>query len=748
MGNKKLLVNLVHKALLLVTLCFALWFIINPNQVALGQGFPGFPPADNLPDVDGGLGFGPSVPPAGPGGFITSPNPDDFQIGEVGTLDPGTFGETTLSTPIGYTQEPEPTAQVVINNSSFVASLHGFVISLFGRLLAAAGSLLSVGVSDFVVGFGEIYLNGGVGVVVENMWRTVRDIFNLTFIFGLVYIGLRMILFTDDSQSKRGLGYLIAAALLINFSLFIIKFIIDISNSLAAVIYRGFGGENVGSVFYNLLQMSSITNVGLSSGIVSDVGLGLSYIFGVVIIVGVATFVFAAGGILLIIRFVVLNFYLIFSPVMFLGWVFPGLSKFSSQYWSGFLRNAFMAPAYIFALYFTFLLLGSYRYQLAPGTNLAQIATSTDYVSIGLAAGYYILAIVMMVASIKVASNMGAFGASTVMSVGNNIRGRAQRGLGAAAGGATFGVGARVGRNTVGWGANKFTQSETGKKMASRSLVGKKIYQASNKVADSSFDARRVGGLGKAMGIGEGKKGGYTTRLKESEKSEKEFLDSLGTKDAKDNPAVIEAKAAKDEAQANLKAAEQKLKGETQSERDSIKQLSQEYKTADNQRRQEIGNEINALNASIAAKEKDAQANLEALKEVVKTADATLNTTTASAEYDYQLQYIKTLDKWNQQKQRFSKAATIGAGVAAGAGAMFATGGILIPAVAAGAGAGLVRSSVAHTSSDVKALQKEYGDDGTSKKKSKSEKERIKTLVEEVEKESKSKKPETGGEAE
>lgn len=422
MGNKKLLVNLVHKALLLVTLCFALWFVINPSQVALGQGFPGFPSAD-LPDVDGGLGFGPSVPPAGPGGFVTSPNPNDFIIGTPGAIDPATLGENVLGTPVGSaTQQPNAVPQVVVSDSSFLASLHGFVIALFGRLLAIGGGLLSVGVSDFVVGFGEIYLNGGVGVVVESTWATVRDIFNLTFIFGLVYIGLRMILFTDDAQSKRGLGYLIAAALLINFSLFIIKFIIDISNSLATVIYRGFGGENLGNVFMNLLQMSSITNAGSLSSITSDTGLGLSYIFGVIIIVGVASFVFAAGGILLIIRFVVLNFYLIFSPVMFLGWVFPGLNKFSSQYWSGFLRNAFMAPAYIFALYFTFLLLGSYRYQLAPGTNLAQITTSTDYVSIGLAAGYYLLAIIMMVASIKVASNMGAFGASTVMSVGNSLR--------------------------------------------------------------------------------------------------------------------------------------------------------------------------------------------------------------------------------------------------------------------------------------------------------------------------------------
>ena len=102
----------------------------------------------------------------------------------------------------------------------------GFVIGFLGWIMTLAGNLLNYALNVFVIGFGTQF-SGNVGVVVNESWALLRDLFNLTFIFGLVYIGFKMILGSDDRNSRKWLINIILAALLVNFSLFVTKFIVD-----------------------------------------------------------------------------------------------------------------------------------------------------------------------------------------------------------------------------------------------------------------------------------------------------------------------------------------------------------------------------------------------------------------------------------------------------------------------------------------------------------------------------------------
>ncbi len=68
-------------------------------------------------------------------------------------------------------------------------------------------------------------------------WQLVRDISNIFFIIILVYTGL-MTVFSNKSNMKQVLPNLILNALLINFSLFATRVIIDISNVTARVFYN------------------------------------------------------------------------------------------------------------------------------------------------------------------------------------------------------------------------------------------------------------------------------------------------------------------------------------------------------------------------------------------------------------------------------------------------------------------------------------------------------------------------------
>ena len=132
-----------------------------------------------------------------------------------------------------------------------------FVVNVFGWLAGAAGWMLNYAINEFIIGFAALFYSdagtpvGTIGPAVDLAWVTVRDIFNLGFIFGLIWIGFKMILNSDDSGTRRWLVYLIMAALLVNFSLFITKFVVDVANITAAQIAQnGFpdvqsGGDGV-----------------------------------------------------------------------------------------------------------------------------------------------------------------------------------------------------------------------------------------------------------------------------------------------------------------------------------------------------------------------------------------------------------------------------------------------------------------------------------------------------------------------
>ncbi len=341
----------------------------------------------------------------------------------TGTYGGGTTGGGAAAPEETQTQTTEvPTVQFA---NPLYQWLYEFVYSVFTTLFSFAGYLMTFGINSFLLGFGDRYYNDGIGFAVEEVWRIIRDLFNLTFIFGLVYIGFKMILDSSDSRARSMLVSLIGAALLVNFSLFITKFIIDLSHVASSVIADGFGEArgDIANAFINILNLE--TTLEISQGQITAFGNGgaLAYIFGLMIFLATATFVFAAGGILLIIRFIALNVYMVFSPVMFLGWVFPAFSGTSSKFWTGFLKQAFFAPAYLLMLYLSFRVL--YAYSTRPGAQSYAAMFSPDPATSQSALAvlpFFIMAMVFLVMSLSVARSMGAVGASTAISMGNTLR--------------------------------------------------------------------------------------------------------------------------------------------------------------------------------------------------------------------------------------------------------------------------------------------------------------------------------------
>lgn len=421
------------------------------------------------------------------------------------------------------------------------------LVTITGTILWICAMLFDFSVNTFVIGFGNLFLGSGIGVAVDRIWFILRDFVNMFFIFGLVYIGFKLILDVDNSNTRRWLVNLIIAAILINFSLLITKTVVDFSNQLATQIaISGFGAEPItnewGSTYKtnladNILGLMGIKDL-LSLKLDSSGGGGWGYIFGTAIFFLVTAFVLAAGAFLLMIRFIALTMFMLVSPLMFVSWVLPPVSDTMQRYWKAFIGRAFFAPIYFLFLYFSLETLVGLQESLKVSSGGGKWAktfstAATDATSGSTLAAsqttlpYFFIMCGFMIASLMIANKLGADGAKGAMSMGNSLKNKAISYSKKGAGSATLGVAGAVGQRTVGRGAHALANNQSMQKWAAGSKVGRAALGATRGVANSSFDARQVGGLGKSMGIGEGTKGGFSSRVKERKEKDEKFMKSL-----------------------------------------------------------------------------------------------------------------------------------------------------------------------------------------------------------------------------
>lgn len=335
---------------------------------------------------------------------------------------------------------------------------YGIALAIGGLVTGIGGLLLDLSISKVVVNFGEIFAStNGIGTGVNELWKVIRDVLNILFIFGLIYIGIKTILNSEDSGTRRTLGLLIVAALMINFSLYITQAIVDFSNIAAVQVFQqivitgdtGSAGTTElgeGSVTGAFLNVANITSFFGGSGVLEGLtgGQVITLSIFMMITLIITGIVFAMGAVLLIARFIALTLYMIFSPIMFLGFILPALASKQQEWWQGFLKQAFFAPAFLFMLYLSLVVLQRLIGILSPSSEgFTTVVTgnkmTVDSFTIVL---FFAMMIGFLYASIKVAQMMGIAGANTALKIGGSIRGAAQ--------GFAY-------RKPVGWGLNKVT---------------------------------------------------------------------------------------------------------------------------------------------------------------------------------------------------------------------------------------------------------------------------------------------------
>lgn len=592
-------------------------------------------------------------------------------------------------------------------NEGIQSFLWTFVNLVFGWLVWMGGMLLDEGISTYVVGFGEQFKVTGLGFAVDSLWVMVRDFFNLFFIFGLVYIGFKMILNSGDSSARHMLVSIIMAALLVNFSLFFTKFIVDFSNIVATQIAQGFttaaGDYEVSTAFMQVLGITGLFNTGGAEGLNAiHEGGGYSYIIGSMILYIVLGFVLAVGGFLLIIRFVVLNIYMILSPIMFLGWVFPGMANLSKTYWSNFLKRAFFAPAYLLMLYFAYFVINEFT-ALTQQKPFADLFENADKAadSFSTTIPFFIITCTFLIAAIIVAQKMGAEGANFSASLGRRMVGGTTKAFRNTAVSAV--------RHTGGQIASRAGRSQRLRNIGANSWLGEKAHRgivAAGGGYDKQVDAKSKADLKYAESLGEtavkDAKGNYVNE--EMEERIKGIVNA--------NPRLKAADEAAKASQQQLTTKNDELAEAIKTETLSLDKLNDQLEKAESpSEKMGYEDEITKTEASIQNIKDGYQSEINTLEKVSKESTnelkeakvEALEEAEANITYEKQLRFIERREQETDFFPNFkegtwgkgAKVAAISGGTAtASAGGVVVAGAMTAPAALVIGGAGLLAGGV------------------------------------------------------
>ena len=365
---------------------------------------------------------------------------------------------------------------------------------------------------------------------VSSSWTIIRDFSNMAFIFILLYTGISTML--GMGNWRKTVIQVVIIALLINFSLFFTKIVIDAGNILAVGIYSSMGqvpaagqSGNLSAALVTAVQPQSFLTTAAGVGAVNSI---MIFIVAAIVNIAVAYALFSVA-LVFVGRILAFWFLMIISPFAFISTALPKGNKFG--WWLDMLLSqAFVAPIFLFALYLILQIINS-------GVLNAVTSSATG-------AGGFTNAIIIpvLIATILVVAILKAKDLAKGMSgefgqLGAKLGGAVM----GVVGGAVLGGAAVVGRTTVGRAAQRLEESGKLKQMATSEnkfarFAGRNLMGATDKVRQGTFDARGLSTVQKAAGaagvasIGKpwaSAKGGYEGEQKRQGEKDDKFAKRL-----------------------------------------------------------------------------------------------------------------------------------------------------------------------------------------------------------------------------
>lgn len=343
----------------------------------------------------------------------------------------------------------------------------------------------------------------GIGVSIDDAWKTLRDIANMFFILVLLFTAFKAMFELSTGNVGKTILNIIIVALLINFSLFFTKVVIDASNVVAVGFYNSIVSSSR-SAAPATEGTQEVTQASISSGYMRLLGLQSWFDAGrisdtkkltadKILITGVFSSIFMLVtavilfimAIMLVARWVILVFLMILSPVAFIALIIPGMSGQFEKWKNALIDQSFFAPLFFAMTWVTFRVAAGLRLNgngLGDTSVWYKVGIDTPQTdTVGLIFNYFIImgfAVASLIFAKQMASKTAYF---------TSITGTIGAGV---AGASSWGLRTTVGRagNSL---ANKMQSAKASNNFATRNAARFLSYTG-EKAAKSSFDIRNA----------------------------------------------------------------------------------------------------------------------------------------------------------------------------------------------------------------------------------------------------------------
>lgn len=281
-------------------------------------------------------------------------------------------------------------------------ALYG-VIVFFGWLVWVAATVV-----EWVVDPGNMAKIGD--SVVYTIWKAVRDILNLMFIFVLLFSAFATIFQAKEFHIKKVLLSVVIAALLVNFSFPISRFIIDSSNmAMYFIMDQAFQTTSGAAMTGKIADGAKMTNALISQSVLEY---DYSYLFMCILFMALFAFTFLMIAVLFLIRLTALIILVMFSSVGFVCGILPSTKQYASDWWKNLFKWAFMAPILMLMIAVSVKILNEMKLGTSMGASSSGLGTSNSGNVLGQFAQYMVPIVILWMgisAAIKIGKESAGF---------------------------------------------------------------------------------------------------------------------------------------------------------------------------------------------------------------------------------------------------------------------------------------------------------------------------------------------------
>ncbi|HEX8994162.1 MAG TPA: hypothetical protein VF803_02820, partial [Candidatus Paceibacterota bacterium] len=291
------------------------------------------------------------------------------------TLATPTTDSSQTDTTVAQSTNPSGTTNTGNKNDPLGCSLSNITLCLTGLV-----NWVAVEIPSFFLYIAAMFFSAAVHIsltgatyaidFVATAWTIARDFANMLFLFILIYIAFQIMLDLDTGATLQTLASVIAIALIVNFSFFGTRLVIDMGNVLSVQIYNAIpadegaatgsllsqiGGKDLSSYVMKAINVQGLLSdqnfnnwyTKSNSSLSAFITITVLYICIGAIVITLAVSFFIAGTMFLG-RIVFLWTAIALSPLALVMWTLGQTRNLFRSWWNMLFKNAFAPAVFLF----------------------------------------------------------------------------------------------------------------------------------------------------------------------------------------------------------------------------------------------------------------------------------------------------------------------------------------------------------------------------------------------------------------